>query len=154
MEINFLGGYFVFGLIGAATLWIILKWSNRQIRTMDLVRGAASWILGPLVGMFISNWGINTVFMDAPFWLFGFLIGFVVAIATRACLKKADLWLNWGYVLASGAIWGFGFGILLNAEMLGLSYENAFIIFIITGIAGSTALVFGLEKHRIADLTR
>ena len=47
--------YLIFGIIGAITIKILLTWANRTVRVLDLVRGAASWILGPLIVLFIHN---------------------------------------------------------------------------------------------------
>jgi len=148
--------YLIFGIIGAITIKILLTWANRTVRVLDLVRGAASWILGPLIVLFINTTFLADEGFFPLFAFYGFLIGFVIAIAMRACLIKANLMLSWRYVLISGAIWGFGFMGLLYQQIVGTDFQIIFmfLIFIIAGIGGSTALVIGLEKYRIANLTR
>ena len=155
--------YLVFGLVGAATLWILLRWSNRPVNIMDLARGAGSWILAPLIGSFVSGLIMRSIGMEstALVVIIGFLIGFVAAIATALSLRLAGLTLSKTLIMASGVTWGIGFAMILGIQFRNWNYGDWYgmldfsnwILLPATGIAGFTVMAIGLEKRRVNGLS-
>lgn len=147
-------GFPLLAILGAAMVFILLRWLRRPVHVMDIVRGAASWILAPLVASFTYR----TVLGDpeAPGFLFvsGVIGGCVAAVGIGASLRLAGVPVSKGIVAGCGVIWGIGLGITLwvwfQILLIGAWYEleavALWISFPLSGIAGFALLAIGLEK--------
>ena len=114
-----------FGLIGAATMWIMLRWLKRPVNIMDLARGAASWVFALMVCQFISSIMVNVIGIEwVAVSMGGFLTGLVVTIAYGASLRLAGVALSKTLMVVSGATWGIGFALFLFIQFVFVFFKR------------------------------
>lgn len=148
--------FLLYGLIGAGSMWLLLRWVGQPYRVVHILLGAGGWVLGEIVSAIVYGLFVSFEPMMFTAAIANAALGLTGGFATAMTLKRADIELSSRTMRRSIIVWAVVFalaGMARQSALIYMGYDYAgiveFALYPLAGVSGFAVLASGLLVERL-----